>query len=85
LLKQNIIAIGDSDGRSVPLAFTFARARCRVAPAVAGMSQNSVDTFLRIQVQERTTVATPYSMSTTAPLSPSSSNEKEIRFTIRLL
>ena len=59
-------AMGDRSRSPLPLPVHAAASR----QTVAGMSQNSVDTFLRIQVQGRTTVATPYSMSTTAPLSP---------------
>ena len=59
-------AMGDRSRSPLPLPVHAAASR----QTVAGMSQNSVDTFLRIQVQERTTVATPYSISTTAPLSP---------------
>jgi hypothetical protein len=59
-------AMGDRSRSPLPLPVHAAVSR----QTVAGMSQNSVDTFLRIQIQGRTTVATPYSMSTTAPLSP---------------
>ena len=58
-----------TEWRTLP---THANARLLVGRAVlcTPISQNSVDTFLRIQVQKRTTVAMPYSIATKAPLSP---------------
>ena len=59
-------AMGDRSRSPLPLPVHAAASR----QTVAEMGQNNLDTFVRIQVQGRTAVATPYSMSTTAPLSP---------------
>ena len=59
-------AMGDRSRSPLPLPVHAAASR----QTVAEMGQNNLDTFVRIQLQGRTAVATPYSMSTTAPLSP---------------
>ena len=58
--------MGDRSRSPLPLPVHAAASR----QTVAGMSENSVDTFSPIQVQGRTAVATPYSMSTTCSTQP---------------